>query len=555
MLAVNTEAEVQARARPTRDYHYVRSRLLECREIALIDVREEAPHAQGHPLFAANFPLSRIELDAYTKLPRYDVPIVTFDNGEGQAGLAAQRLAALGYRDVAVFDGGLPAWKAAGGELFIDVNVPSKAFGELMESVCHTPSFSAQEVKAMIDDGADIVIVDVRRFDEYQTMSIPTGIHVPGAEVVLRVPDLAPNPNTRIIVNCAGRTRSMIGTQSLINAGLPNPIAALRNGTIGWVLAQQQLQFGRSRTFGDTPAASVGQARRRARSVADQAGVRRVGLAELADWARQDGRTTYFFDVRDFAAYRKGHLPGFYPIPGGQLVQETEMYAPVRGARIVLVDDDGVRANMTASWLAQMAWEVHVVDGLQAGAFCETGPWQPRLPAMPEVELLSPDVLGQWLQTGDVVVVDVARHALFKKGHIPGAWYLLRSRLTMDASKLPAAARYVLTSDDGLLAQLVAPELAACIPGDVYVLGGGTPSWEQAGLETESGEDNLASPPIDRYQRPYEGTDASREAMQGYLDWEFGLIAQLRRDGTHHFQPLAPGRPQGEGGTAGAGRS
>jgi len=545
----------EAQSLPTRDYHYVRSRLFQRQEIALIDVREEAPHAEGHPLFAANFPLSRIELDAYTKLPRHDVPVVTLDNGEGQAELAAQRLAALGYRDVAVFDGGLPEWKAAGGELFIDVNVPSKAFGELMESVCHTPSFSAQEVKAMIDDGADMVVVDVRRFDEYQTMSIPTGINVPGAEVVLRVPDLAPNPNTQIIVNCAGRTRSMIGTQSLINAGLPNPVAALRNGTIGWVLAQQQLHFGRSCTFGDTSAASVEQARQRARAVADQAGVRRVGQGELADWAKQDGRTTYFFDVRDFAAYRKGHPPGFYPIPGGQLVQETEMYAPVRGARIVLVDDDGARANMSASWLAQMAWEVYVVDGLQADSFCEAGPWQPRLPALPEVEQINLEVLGQWLQAEDVVVVDMARHAVFKKGHIPGAWYLLRSRLTEDASKLPTAARYVVTSDDGLLAQLVAPELAACIPGDVYVLSGGTRSWGQAGLDMESGEDNLASPPIDRYQRPYEGIAAPREAMQGYLDWEFGLIAQLKRDGTHHFQPLAPGRPHGEAGTTVAGAS
>jgi hypothetical protein len=34
-------------------------------------------------------------------------------------------------------------------------------------------------------------------------------------------------------VNCAGRTRSIIGTQSLINAGVPNPVTALRNG-IPW---------------------------------------------------------------------------------------------------------------------------------------------------------------------------------------------------------------------------------------------------------------------------------------------------------------------------------
>ena len=78
-------------------------------------------------------------------------------------------------------------------------------------------------------------------------MSIPTGISVPGAELVLRARELAPRPETTLIVNCAGRTRSIIGTQSLVNAGIPNPVYALRNGTIGWTLAGQELEHGRSR--------------------------------------------------------------------------------------------------------------------------------------------------------------------------------------------------------------------------------------------------------------------------------------------------------------------
>ena len=522
----------------TRDYQSVRSKYLNREEIAFLDVREEAPHAEGHPLFAANFPLARIELDAYTKLPRRDVPIVTFDSGEGLAELAAERLMALGYSDAAVFGGGLDAWKAAGGKVFIDVNVPSKAFGEMMESVCHTPSFSAQEVKTMIDAKADMVIVDVRRFDEYQIMSIPTGISVPGAELVLRVPDLAPNPETQIIVNCAGRTRSMIGTQSLINAGIPNPVAALRNGTIGWTLAQQQLDFGQSRTFPATPDESIEIAGQRARAVAGRASVKRASKEDLAAWAMQENRTTFFFDVRSFVEYEKGHLPGFYPIPGGQLVQETEMYAPVRGARIVLADDDGARANMSASWLAQMAWDVYVVDGLTADDFSETGVWQAKLPALPENHKVFPATLRDWLQSGDVVVVDAAKHAAFKQGHVPGAWYVLRSQLDAAILNLPKVPRYVVTSDDGLLAQLVATELAERVDGEIYVLSGGTQAWSQAGYEMEAGETRLASKPIDRYQRPYEGIDASPEAMQAYLDWEFGLIEQLRRDGTHHFQPM-----------------
>ncbi len=189
-----------------------------------------------------------------------------------------------------------------------------------MESKRHTPSLSAQEVKKLIDDKKDVVVVDVRRFDEYQTMSIPTGISVPGAELVLRVPELAPNPKTKIIVNCTGRTRSIIGTQSLINAGIPNEANALRNGTIGWTLAGQELDKGQSRKFKEVSEGTAMVAADRARSVADQAGVKRVKLADIEQWKSQVGRTTYFFDTRTPEEYEVGHLPGFRSTPGGQLV-------------------------------------------------------------------------------------------------------------------------------------------------------------------------------------------------------------------------------------------
>ncbi|TCF97356.1 sulfurtransferase, partial [Paraburkholderia strydomiana] len=231
----------------TRSYSDVRRALLEREEIALVDVREEDPHARSHPLFAANLPLSRLELDAPVRLPRRDVPIVVLDDGEGLANRAAERLAGLGYTRVALLEGGLQGWRKAGGELFQDVNVPSKAFGELVESVRHTPSLPAQQVQALLDREENVVVLDARRFDEYQTMNIPGSISVPGAELVLRARELAPDPTTRIIVNCAGRTRSIIGAQSLINAGVPNPVAALRNGTIGWTLAGQPLAHGSSR--------------------------------------------------------------------------------------------------------------------------------------------------------------------------------------------------------------------------------------------------------------------------------------------------------------------
>ncbi|WP_046113936.1 rhodanese-related sulfurtransferase [Aquincola tertiaricarbonis] len=527
----------------------VRAALLARREIALLDVREEDPYAQAHPLWAANLPLSKLELEAYGRIPRRDTAIVVYDDGEGFAQRAADRLRSLGYTDVRLLAGGLAGWREAGGELFRDVNVPSKSFGELVEAERHTPSLVAEEVKALLDAQADVVVLDARRFDEYQTMSIPTATSVPGAELVLRARALAPDPATRVIVNCAGRTRSIIGTQSLVNAGLPNPVAALRNGTIGWKLAGLQLDHGQQRRPpAEVPAEVQAEARRAAAGLAQRAGVLRIGQPQLDAWQAESTRTTYAFDVRTPEEYAAGHRPGFRNAPGGQLVQETDHHAPVRGARIVLVDDGGdlaeagrgVRAAMTASWLAQMGWEVALLEGeavlLEARV---TGPDVPPLPPLPAPRTVAPATLADWLASGDgTVVIDVTTSANHVKRHIPGAWWTTRAVLAEALQRMPPARRYVLTCGSSLLARFAAEDLQALTDAEVWVLEGGNAAWVAAGLPTEPGEQRLAAPRIDRYRRPYEGTDAPASAMQAYLDWEFGLVEQLGRDGTHHFRVL-----------------
>ncbi len=575
----------QHRALPVTSSETVRAELKAGREIALVDVREEDPFAQQHPLFAAQLALSRLELDAPWRLPRREVPIVVMDDGEGLAEPAARRLIALGYTNVSLLDGGLDGWKRSGGEIFRDVNVPSKAFGELVEGVRHTPSLSADEVKALLDAQADVVVLDARRYDEYRTMSIPTGISVPGAELALRVRALAPDPATRVIVNCAGRTRSIIGTQSLVNFGIPNPVAALRNGTIGWTLAGHALDRGQLRRFSDaaygavatrgaaiTPvavsaatgagtsgsggahagpgplldAAALAQARAKAQRLADRAGARRLS-AEAWNQLDQPGRTVYRYDVRTPDEYAAGHLPGFGSAEGGQLVQETDVNAPVRGARIVLVDgpsvdgvpSDGVRAPMTAHWLAQMGWDVAWLSDVPAELYTDRSAWPPAAPA-PEARSITPTELAAALSRGEVELINLATSAQHVARHIAGAWWVLRSQLAaalaiVHAQGDGAPRPIVLTCNDGKAARQALPEVAALSGRPVLLLDGGNADWVAAGLPTRSGEHKLASPRIDRYRRPYEGTDAPREAMQAYLDWEFGLVAQLGRDATHGF--------------------
>jgi rhodanese-related sulfurtransferase len=517
------------------------------REIALIDVREEDPFAQSHPLFAAQMPLSRLEADAAWRLPRRDVPIALYDDGEGLADLAAQRLTALGYSRVHRLAGDLAGWRDNGGELFRDVNVPSKAFGELVEHERGTPSLSADEVKALIAAGADLVVLDARRFDEYQVMSIPTGISVPGAELALRVRDLAPKPTTRVVVNCAGRTRSIIGTQSLVNAGIPNPVAALRNGTIGWTLAGHELARGSARRFGAVDAANSQLAASRAQALAAQAGAIRLTPAQLAALVLDPTRSLYRYDVRQADEFAAGHLPGFGNAPGGQLVQETDHFVAVRGARIVLVDGgEGVRAPMTAHWLAQLGWDVAWLAEVDNAAFTETGTWRPARAPLPAVDRITVTELAALLaddQPSRVAVIDVGTSAAFARRHVAGSWWALRSQLhsawARISAEAPTVERLVLVCPDGLLSTWVAADAAAASSLPVAVLSGGSDAWAAAGFATSGGDERLASPRIDRYRRPYEGTDAPRQAMQAYLDWEYGLVAQLGRDASHGFKVLA----------------
>src|SRR5262245_6265933 len=308
-------------------------------ELALIDVREELTFSQNHLLWARNVPLSQLELRFARLVPRLTTRIVLCDDNDGLAKRAVTILANAGYTDLSYLEGGTAAWTAARFLLFSGVHVPSKAFGEFVEHDSGTPSISADELNAMISNGTDIKVLDSRPFDEYARISIPTGINAPGAELVLRVRDIVPSPATTIVVNCAGRTRSIIGAQSLINVGVPNKVVALRNGTMGWHLAGLECDSGKSSHAPVVSGAGLRWAKSAAAAVAREFNVGRIDPAKLDEFRADPERTTHIFDVRDPDEYAAGHFPGALSAPGGQLVQATDLYAGTLGARIVLSDD------------------------------------------------------------------------------------------------------------------------------------------------------------------------------------------------------------------------
>jgi rhodanese-related sulfurtransferase len=512
-------------------------------EIALLDAREEGIFHARHLLLASCVPLGRLELLIDDLVPRRGTRVVWCDDGDGSALRAARHMAQFGYADVAVLEGGIAAWEAAGYRLYSGVHVPSKAFAEVVEHEAETPWISAPDLKALIDSGADIAIFDSRSYEEYHNNSIPTAISVPGAELVYRFTDLVPSPDTTVIVNCGGRTRSIIGAQALRNAGFRNKIMSLKDGTMAWHLAGFEVVHGATRRPPEASERGRRAAIDAAAGIAKRTEISRIDKQTLAGWRSEaDRRTLYVLDVRTPEEYLAGHLAGARSAPGGQLVQETDAHIATWNARVVLVDDNGVRATMTASWLKQMGWnDVSVLVADASAGDWEIGPRVPRVLGLAgaAVRSIEPAALQARLAAGDAAVVDLETSRRYAQGHIPGAWFALRSRLAEDLGKLPQPRTFVLTSPDGALARLAAAQLASSANTEFMVLAGGTEAWTAAGLPLETGAAHMASPPEDVVLSARERGQGREEAMREYLAWEIDLVNQMATDDDHRFRVVS----------------
>ena len=506
-------------------------------ELALLDVRESGQFGADHMLHAVPCPYSILETRAPLLAPRKSVRIALIDAADGTAQKAARRLTAMGYTNISILDGGNAAWAAAGFEVFQGVNVPSKAFGEVVEHDADTPRIPAEELNAMMTRGENMVIVDGRTPAEHNRMSIPGGISVPNAEMIYRIHDLAPDPETTVVVNCAGRTRSIIGAQALINAGLPNKVVALKAGTMGWTLAGFELENGSTRRYPDDMSdEGAAKAAEYAADVMKTFDLPTVSRDMLAAWQADDTRTLFVLDVRAVEEFAAGHLPGSVHAPGGQLVQATDEWCGVWGARVVLADSAPcARAAITAHWLKQMGWDVHILaNGLTDAEAVETG-----MPAGPEtgvadIPSIAPAELSKAIDAAAVLVVDVDQSMDYRDGHLPGAVWYPRSRI--DRLSVPAGVQVVLYSEHETRARLAAVDLAEVIDTPVSVLQGGREAWNAAGLPLEASPDTPPDEDCIDYlfwvSRRHMGSD---DAARAYLEWEENLPAQIIADGDARF--------------------
>jgi rhodanese-related sulfurtransferase len=331
-------------------------------ELSLLDLRSIEDFAKGHPLFATNLPAENLTRDAQRFVPRKSVRLVLVDGGDNAALNGAAELEKLGYTDINILKGGVPAWTEDGLNGLPTFDIAGIVFSKSVRDLRGTPSIEASDLKDLYDAKEDVIVIDTRTRDEFARAHVPGAVNAPGEEILYRFLDQVPNPATFVVVSCAGLPRAIIGAQTLIDAQVPNRVAYLEDGTAGWTRASLELASGGApRTPASDAAASFG--RQHAAALVQRSAAQSANQATVAEWLANDGdRTTYLLDVRSAEEYAAGHVAGAISAPGGQLLAVSHRTVATRGARLVLTDDDGTRAHTTAYWLRQRGWEVHLLE-------------------------------------------------------------------------------------------------------------------------------------------------------------------------------------------------
>ena len=498
---------------------------------AVFDTRERGEYNECQIPHTTSLPRSQIELRIAGLVPNRDIPIVLYDEGGVRARLAAATLIELGYDNVAILDGGLAGWQAEGRQTVSGVNVPSKAFGEKVHHERNVPDIAPEDLKLLLDSHADVTILDMRTPEEYGRFCIPGGLNVPGGDLILWAEELRQKP--AVIVNCAGRTRSIIGAAGLRRLGLTN-VRALRNGTMGWVLAGLELERNPGRKQPSPSQASRAHALILARRVASESNLPWLSVLNLADPTRRDrDGVTYLIDVRSESEFEAAHIPGSLSLPGGQAVQRADDFVAVRNARIVFISGESARAVMAADWYRQMGYrKIAVLEGglrvwAEAGGGVETGAMRNDALGLENAALhvrsLQCAAAQQKARDGTLLILDVSSSAEFEAAHLPGARWIARGWLELTIPDLvPEPERPLLvTCRDGQQSIFAARALNDLGYADVSVLASGVRAWAAAGYPTESGLQSCLVEPNDVVLSP--SIRGDREAMQKYLDWELKL--------------------------------
>jgi len=494
---------------------------------AVFDVRERGESNQEQIPGATSLPRSQIEFRIAELVPDRNIPIVLYDEDGERAPRARCTLVELGHNYVSLLAGGLPAWKAQGYGTVSGVNVPSKAFGEKVHHERQVADMTPEQLKALQDRGEELVILDVRTPEEYGRFCIPGGQSVPGGELILWADELRRRPT--VIVNCAGRTRSIIAAAALRRLGLTN-VRALRNGTMGWVLAGLELEQKPGRGGPQAPAESRESAVAAAQRIAEE---EKLSFLTVEECQKLGNNERYLIDVRSEKEFAEGHIDGSINVPGGQAVQRSDDFVAVRNAKIVFVSSDGTRATMAAYWYREMGFpQVFILSG---GSKAWQASGDKLLSGTPESKPLGLDAVlreTKMIDAADLaerakgerpLILDVGTSLDYESGHLPGAKWISRGWLDI---KLPGlfpdrAKPIIVTCSDGRQSAFAARALVEIGWQNVAVLRGGIRAWQERGHAIETGLTDALIEPNDVVLSP--SIRGTKEDMQNYLNWELKL--------------------------------
>ena len=510
---------------------------------AVLDVRDPMEFHEKQIFMTTNAPRGEVEILAARLVPVKSTPVVCMDEG----GLRAERVAALfeecGYADVSVLEGGLGAWEAQGFPTASGTNVPSKDFGERIHVENEVPEITARELYDLIDGDTPPRIFDTRTEVEFERFCVPTGRSLPGGELILHAWDLDQDKETPLIINCAGRTRSIIGTQALHRLGVTHA-RALKNGGMGIILEGLQLEEGKPSEIPAPSDQSRAHGEVLGAQVAEEEGIPFVSVEELrALQAQADSSTLYVLDVRLAPEFSGGHIPGAISIPGGQAAQRTDEVVAVRAGKIVTYCDKNARGIMAAYWLREMGLDVSVLRG-GLTAWCENGGVleKPSEAASGESPAGAGEVLlleqaraqTRAFSSGEAsarrfgAILDVDLSSSYEGGHLPGSLWVSRGRLEEEAPERAEnkRARVMCVCEDGRKSALSALVLQKIGYRRAGYLEGGKAAWREAGHSLDTGREGIDAQPKDVQLKPY---DIGRSAMEGYLTWEENLGKKYAR--------------------------
>jgi rhodanese-related sulfurtransferase len=503
------------------------------RELAILDLRSPLIRTEGHIALSSGVPLHDLEQRVRTVVPRLDTTVV-LASGRALDDRGAVILGSLGYTNVSVLESGLDSWTSAGERLYTGTNVRSKTLGEWIEAEFGTRTVDSATVQAWRAAGEDVVVLDSRPHAEYVHHHIPGGYDTGGgAELAFRGLQAVSGPETKIVVNCAGRTRGIVGAQSLVNTGIVNPVYSLHNGTPAWGWSGLEIEQGEG-----LPLAAPGEIPddlgKWAQQTLDSARVAVIDGDELERLRSDGSRTTYVIDVRRPEEYAAGHVAGSLQIQGGQLVQGSDEHLGVRRSHVVLVDtEDLLRSASTVQWLRYLhdgpvSVVVHAAE-LEGDDAIDEFP----LPAVPTV---SAEQLASWLESGqEVRVLDLRTSAAYRKAHLPGSVHARREHLRELVSGA-VHARTVLVGDASHAPHFAAHELRREHGLATFVLDA---ELEDVPVRLTADDPDFAGAVVDQVGPPEFGPERDRW-YEEYFEWEYSLVPASKGDHDFAFEGKKP---------------